>query len=232
MLVRPPRLARPSLGSALHLLRRVTPAIVGGLGRVALSVALLAAKAKLLVLLVALVVAAGALLAAVGLGVVGLEADVEEVLLVGLGDVCALAFWSLLAWSHDSGRMGSARTPLQQVDLLNGVPLLLGALLHLRNLDLLSELLQIALLACLGGCLLASSLVDQLRLDLAHVLVALHHLGEVVGRSREGDTLLLQPAACILDGGQALLVEGELAVQVVVDVGDLDGLGGGDRLVL
>lgn len=59
--------------------------------------ALLAAKAELLVLLVALVVAAGALLAAVGLGVVGLEADVEEILLVGLGDVCALAFWSLLA---------------------------------------------------------------------------------------------------------------------------------------
>jgi hypothetical protein len=154
-------------------------------------VALLAAEAELLVLLVALVVAAGALLAAVGLGVVGLEADVEEVLLVRLGDVCALAFWSLLAWSHGSVREGSARTPLQQVDLLNGVPLLLGALLHLRNLDLLAELLQVTLLACLGGCLLAGSLVDQLRLDFAHVLIALHHLGEVIGRSRERDTLLL-----------------------------------------
>jgi hypothetical protein len=112
VLVHSPRLARPGLSSAFHLLRRVAPAVVGGLGRVALGVALLAAEAELLVLLVALVVAAGALLAAVGLGVVGLEADVEEVLFVGLGDVCALAFWGLLAWSHGSVRLGRARTPL------------------------------------------------------------------------------------------------------------------------
>lgn len=53
--------------------------------------ALLAAEAELLVLLLALVVTRSSF-AAVGLGVVSLEADVEEVFLVSLGDVCALTF--------------------------------------------------------------------------------------------------------------------------------------------
>jgi hypothetical protein len=53
-------------------------------------VSLLAAEAELLVLLLALVATSS--VAAIGLGVVGLEADVEEILLIGLGDVCALAF--------------------------------------------------------------------------------------------------------------------------------------------
>jgi hypothetical protein len=54
-------------------------------------VSLLATEAELRILLLALA-AAGSSFAAVRLRVVGLEANVEEVFLVGLCDVCALAF--------------------------------------------------------------------------------------------------------------------------------------------
>lgn len=93
VLVRSPRLTRPCLSSglALHLSRRETAGVVGGLSCIALGVALLAAETELVVLLLALVTT-GFALAAVRLGVVSLEADIEEVLLIGLGDICALAF--------------------------------------------------------------------------------------------------------------------------------------------
>ena len=95
VLVCPPRLARPRLrrttSLALHLSRREATAIAGRLSCVALSMALLAAEAELCVLLLALA-AARSSFAAVGLGVVGLEANVKEVLLISLCDVRALAF--------------------------------------------------------------------------------------------------------------------------------------------
>jgi hypothetical protein len=59
-------------------------------------VSLLAAEAELCVLLLALASTCSCF-AAIGLGVVGLEANVEEVFLVGLCDVCALAFCEPLA---------------------------------------------------------------------------------------------------------------------------------------
>jgi hypothetical protein len=58
--------------------------------------ALLAAEAELLVLLLALVGAALAVAAVVGLRVV-VESNVEQVLLVGGGDVSALAFCILVS---------------------------------------------------------------------------------------------------------------------------------------
>jgi len=83
------------------------------------------------------------------------------------------------------------RTPLQQVDLLQCLPLRLVALLQLRDLHLLAEFLQIALPARVRSGLLARGCVDQLLLDLAHVLVALDHLGEVVGWPRERHAFFL-----------------------------------------
>lgn len=95
VLVCSPRLARPCLSGttslALHLFRGETAEVAGGLSCVALGVSFLAAKAELLVLLLALAYT-GASFSAIGLGVVGLQANVEEVFLVGLGDICALAF--------------------------------------------------------------------------------------------------------------------------------------------
>lgn len=125
-------------------------------------------------------------------------------------------------------RAWSARTSFQGLDLLHGLLRLLGTLLELGDLDLLAELLQIPLLPRLCAGLLARRLVDQLRLDLRHVLVRLHHLGEVVRGSREGYALCLQRLPRFLHGGQRLRVEGEFAVEIVRDVGDGDGLGGGD----
>jgi hypothetical protein len=56
-------------------------------------VSLLAAETKLIVLLLALSSRSSSFaFAAIGFRVVRLEANVEEVFLVGLGDVCALAF--------------------------------------------------------------------------------------------------------------------------------------------
>jgi hypothetical protein len=103
VLVRSPRLARSCLrrtaSLALHLSRRKAAAIVGGLGCVALGVSLLAAEAEFVILLLALV-ATRSSFTAVGLGVVGLKADIEEVFLVGLGDICTLTFCNPLACTY------------------------------------------------------------------------------------------------------------------------------------
>ena len=93
-LVFPPTFARSlfrTAGLTLHLLHRETARICTRNRIVALRVPLLATEAELLVLLLALA-SAGASFPAVRLGVVGLEANVEEVLFVGLGNVCTLAF--------------------------------------------------------------------------------------------------------------------------------------------
>ena len=52
------------------------------------------------------------------------------------------------------------------------------------------------------------------------MLVALDHFGEVVCGSGEGDAFLFQPVAGFFGGEEALLVESEFAVEVVVDVWD------------
>jgi len=124
------------------------------------------------------------------------------------------------------------RTPLQCIDLLQRLPLLLLPLLQLRDLHLLTELLEVALPAGLRGRLLRRGLLVQLLLDLVHVLVALDHLGEVVARPREGDALLLEEGAGVDGGDLADAVEGKLAVQVVVGVGHVDGLRRDERVVL
>ena len=83
------------------------------------------------------------------------------------------------------GEGGKRRTSLESVDLLHRVPLGAVALLQLCDLDLLAKLLEISLSAGVCRGPLARGLVDELLLDLAHVLVALDHLGEVIGWSRE-----------------------------------------------
>ena len=122
-------------------------------------------------------------------------------------------------------------TLLQSVDLLQSLTLLLLALLQLRNLHLLAELLQIALLAGFSGGLLGSRFVVELLLDATHVLVGLDHLSEVVAGTGEGHALLLEQTAGGGGGGLADFVEGQLAGQVVVGVLDVDGLGGDERVV-
>jgi hypothetical protein len=98
-LLHPNALARPLCAAAnlaLHLLRGEAASVSAGLCVVALCVALLAAEAELLVLLCALVVwssvfASLAATVAAGLGV-GFKSDIEEVFLVGVGDVRASSF--------------------------------------------------------------------------------------------------------------------------------------------
>jgi hypothetical protein len=92
-------LSRPLCASAnlaLHLLRVESASVGAGLRIVALRVALLAAETELLVLLCPLVVGSSvfaslAATVAAGLGV-GFESDVEEVFLVGVGDVRTRSF--------------------------------------------------------------------------------------------------------------------------------------------
>lgn len=107
------------------------------------------------------------------------------------------------------------------------------ALLELCNLDLLSVLLEVAHLARLGSSLLVGSLLDELSLDLFHVGVLLDHLGKVVLRAREGNLFGTELGACDACGLDGLRVEGELALEIVRDVGDRGGgFGGGvDALV-
>ena len=123
-------------------------------------------------------------------------------------------------------------TSLEKLDLVHGILLLATSLLQLGNLDLLSKLLEISLSSCFGRGLFARRLINQLALDLAHVLVALDHLGKVVCRARERHAFLLEQTAGFGNGIQGLLVEGEFAVEVVVNVGDVGGCVADDDLVL
>lgn len=118
-------------------------------------------------------------------------------------------------------------TSLQSLDLLEGLALGLLALLELGDLDLLAKLLEVAQLAGLGGGLLVGRLLDELGLDLFHVRVLLDHLGKVVLGAGEGNTLCAEELASLAGGVEALGVEGQLALEVVLDVGD-----GGRRLGL
>ena len=83
-----------------------------------------------------------------------------------------------------TGRKNKVRqlehTPLEGLNLLKRLLLLLGPLLQLGDLHLLAELLEVAQLAGLGGGLLFVGLLDELLADLLDVLVALDHLGEVL----------------------------------------------------
>jgi hypothetical protein len=123
-------------------------------------------------------------------------------------------------------------TSLEKLDLVHGILLLATSLLQLGDLDLLSELLEISLSSCFGRGLFARCFVDQFTLDLAHVLVALDHLGKVVCRAGEWYTFLLKQATGLGDGIQRLLVECKFAVEVVVHVGDIGGGVADDDLVL
>lgn len=122
------------------------------------------------------------------------------------------------------GRKGGEHTLLEGLDLVKRLPLRLVTLLLLGNLDRLAELLEITLLAGLGGGLLVGGLLDQLGLDLLHLAVALDHLGEIVIGAGERHAFLEQRSTAELGGFEGLGVEGQLALEVVLDV--LDGLGG------
>lgn len=63
------------------------------------------------------------------------------------------------------------------------------------------------------------------------MLVALDHLGEVVGRAGEDGPLLPEEPPALGCGGERLLVEGQLAVKIIIDVGDVDGFVGGKGLM-
>lgn len=123
-------------------------------------------------------------------------------------------------------------TSLEKLDLVQSILLLATSLLQLGDLDLLSKLLEISLPSCFGGSLFACCLVDQFALDLAHVLVALDHLGKVVCRAGERHTFLLEQTTGLGNSIQGLLVEGEFAVEVVINVGNLSGGVADNGLVL
>lgn len=123
-------------------------------------------------------------------------------------------------------------TSLESLNLLQSSRLLLLPLLQLLHLDLLSELLEISLFPRLSRGLLRCSSLNKLRLDLRHVLVSLDHLRKVVGRTGEWLLLLLEECTRLLNGGERLLVELELAGQVIGDVLDYDWGGGGDGLMV
>lgn len=121
-------------------------------------------------------------------------------------------------------------TSLEVLDLVEGITLGLVSLLDLGNLDLLSELLEVAHLASLLGGLLIGSLLDELGLDLLHVGILLDHLGEVILGTREGNTFLAEKLAGRTGGLETLAVEGKLALKIVLDVGDgFGGCGGGEE---
>ena len=103
------------------------------------------------------------------------------------------------------------------------------SLLQLRHLDLLAELLQVPQLASLSRRLLVGGLLYELCLDLLHVGVLLDHLSEVVLRTGEGDAFFDELSAADAYGLEGLRVEGELALQVVGNIGDgVGGWGGGE----
>jgi hypothetical protein len=111
-------------------------------------------------------------------------------------------------------------TSLEGLDLLKCLALGLLSLLQLRHLDLLAELLQVPQLASLSRRLLVGGLLYELCLDL---------LSEVVLRTGEGDAFFDELSAADAYGLEGLRVEGELALQVVGNIGDgVGGWGGGE----
>jgi len=122
--------------------------------------------------------------------------------------------------NHQKRQGINEHTSLQLLHPVEHLPLLALALLPLLDLDLLAELLEVALAARILRGPLAGRRVHQLLLHAPHVLLALHHLRKVVSWPRERRAFLLQLAARLLHRRQRLLVEGELAVQVVVHVRD------------
>lgn len=237
-------LAQPLLRS-LHLFLRESAHISRGCGVATLGKPLLSAVAELLVLLLPLVLGAPggpllallALVAALSLALAGyfvLERDIEEVFLFVVAAVGVLTLWNTklvpiaiqtsVFWSR-------VHTALEDIDLVQCILLLLVPLLLLSNLDLLAELLEITLLARIRRGLLACSLIHHLGLDLAHMLIGLDHLRKVVIRPGECHTLFRKLGTPLYCGIQALLVESQLASQVVVDISNLDGRGRGDGLV-
>lgn len=97
---RPIRLARPfacASGLSLHPLDREASAICTGFGVITLCVTLLATEPVLLVFFLALTAerlpAAVATFALARLAIVVLHRHIEEVFLMGSGNVCALAFY-------------------------------------------------------------------------------------------------------------------------------------------
>lgn len=115
------------------------------------------------------------------------------------------------------------RTSLENVDLLHGIPLRAVALLQLGDLHLLAELFEVSLPAGVCRGPLAGGLVDELLLDLAHVFVALDHFRKVIRGTGEGHAFLLEEAAGAVHGVERLLVKGEFAVEIVLDVFDFNG---------
>jgi hypothetical protein len=116
-------------------------------------------------------------------------------------------------------------TSLEVLDLVEGLALGLLSFLELGDLDLLSELLEVAQLAGLLSSLLVGSLLNKLGLDLLHVGILLDHLSEVILGAREGNTLLAEELAGRAGGLETLGVKGELALKVVLDVRDRFGRG-------
>lgn len=138
-----------------------------------------------------------------------------------------------VSWCFCEVGQGQVLTSLEGLDLLKGLALGLLPLLQLGDLDLLSELLEVPQLPGLRSGLLVGGLLDELGLDLLHVGVLLDHLGEVILGPGEGHALCDQLLAGDADGLEGLRVEGELALEVVCDVGDGigSGRGGEDGLV-
>lgn len=106
------------------------------------------------------------------------------------------------------GRCGEL-TPLEALETLLHLLLALLALLDLVHLDLLAELLPLALFALLLGALDARALVEQPLPDALHVRVVLDHFREVVRWAGEGEAVFLCKSACGLRAVQCLLVAEE-----------------------
>ena len=124
------------------------------------------------------------------------------------------------------------RTLLEGIDLVQGISLGLLSLKSLLCLDLLSKLLQFPL--CLGALtgLDRRILIQKTLADLGHMVISLDHLCKVVVRSLKDAAFLLYPVPSQYCGFQSLVIEGDLAVEIIVRVGNVDGLCRGDGLSL
>jgi len=124
------------------------------------------------------------------------------------------------------------RTLLEGGDLIQSVSLSLLSLKTLLRLNLLSKLLQLPL--CLGPLtsLDRRILIQKTLTDLGHMIVRLDHLCEIIRGPLKDATFLSYPVPSQHCGLEGLVVEGDFAVEIIVGVGDVDGLCGSDRLGL